>query len=230
MRNARFCVWFAGSVHETNPVPGSALHSVQLYRSADLDQNNSAATRAYCRSLRRTAEMAAQLPSAHSGSRIQLVASAGFDMLHNEFVSHLLRNHDDGRYAREELYKKLEAAGYEVGRRYAERISRDKERLTEMIDIIKFLCRDFWQDVFRKPIDKLQTNNKGVYVLQDFNFRWIRFTSGAPTEDTKAQTLRYVLFPCGMIRGALSAFGMECSVNADISAMPRTIFHIRVKD
>lgn len=167
---------------------------------------------------------------ATAGGRTHHVASAGFDLLHNEMVAHLLRNHDDGRYAREELYQKLELAGYEVGRKFAERLSREKERLVEHIDIIKFLCRDMWQEVFRKPIDKLQTNNKGVFVLQDFNFRWVRYISAAPGEDTKVQTLKYVLFPCGLVRGALAAFGLDCAVNADISNMPRTVFHIRIKE
>ena len=66
-------------------------------------------------------------------------------------------------------------------------------------------------------------------MLQDFNFRWVRFLSAAPDEDTKQQTLKYLVFPCGLLRGALAAFGLDATVNADISAMPRTVFHIRVK-
>src|SRR4051794_3935749 len=38
---------------------------------------------------------------------------------------------------------------------------------------VKFLCKEFWLSVFRKQIDKLQTNYKGIYVLHDFQFRWI---------------------------------------------------------
>lgn len=158
------------------------------------------------------------------------VSSAPFDALHGELVAHLLRNHDDGRYAREELYAKLEGAGFDVGRRFAERLARERERLVEPLDVVKFLCRDFWTEVFRKPVDKLQTNNKGVFVLQDFNFRWVRHTTAGAGEDGKAQALRYVLFPCGLLRGALAAFGLDCAVNADISGLPRTVFHIRVKE
>ena len=29
------------------------------------------------------------------------------------------------------------------------------------------LCKDFWMEVYRKQVDKLQTNNRGVYMLQD---------------------------------------------------------------
>ena len=49
------------------------------------------------------------------------VALSTVELLHHEFVAHLLRNHDDGRYASEELFAKLEHAGYSVGKRYAER-------------------------------------------------------------------------------------------------------------
>jgi hypothetical protein len=72
--------------------------------------------------------------------RSSLVALSGLELLHGELVASLLRSHDDGRFAREELYQKLELAGYEVGRRFAERLARDRpERLVEHIDIVKFL-------------------------------------------------------------------------------------------
>lgn len=31
---------------------------------------------------------------------------------------------------------------------------------------MKWLCREFWPEVFRKSVDKLQMNNMGVFVLQ----------------------------------------------------------------
>lgn len=164
-----------------------------------------------------------------AAGRSSLVALSGLELLHGELVASLLRSHDDGRFAREELYQKLELAGYEVGRRFAERLARDRpERLVEHIDIVKFLCRDFWSEAFRKPIDKLQTNNKGVYVLQDFSFRWVRYTSAPAGEDTKAHALRYLLFPCGLVRGCLAAFGLDASVNCDNSTT-NVIFHLRLK-
>lgn len=95
--------------------------------------------------------------------------------------------------------------------------------------MIKFVCREFWSEVFKKAVDKLQTNNRGVYVLQDFNFRWTRFMSAPVGEDTKAHVLKYLILPCGMLRGALAAFGFDCVVNADIGGLPRAVFHIRIK-
>lgn len=46
------------------------------------------------------------------------------------------------------------------------RITRDRERLLETLDVMKWLCREFWPEVFRKSVDKLQMNNMGVFVLQ----------------------------------------------------------------
>jgi hypothetical protein len=40
------------------------------------------------------------------------------------------------------------------------RLSRDRDRFVEALDVMKFICREFWTEVFRKPIDKLQTNNR----------------------------------------------------------------------
>lgn len=35
------------------------------------------------------------------------------------------------------------------------------------LDIIKFLCKDLWQALFRKQIDNLKTNHRGTFVLTD---------------------------------------------------------------
>ena len=103
---------------------------------------------------------------------------------------------------------------------------RDRDRLIEPLDAVKWLCREFWVDLFRKPVDRLQTNNRGVFVLQDDSFRWTRFVSAGPAEDNKALTLKYFVIPCGLIRGALSAWGLDAVVNVDVAKLPKAIFHI----
>jgi hypothetical protein len=37
--------------------------------------------------------------------------------------------------------------------------------------VIKFICKDLWTLVFRKQVDNLKTNHRGVYVLTDNAFR-----------------------------------------------------------
>lgn len=75
------------------------------------------------------------------------------------------------------------------------RFSRDRPRFNDTLDVIKFLCKDLWQLVFRKQVDNLKTNHRvrfpiplprppipprpkltpryvqGVYVLTDNAFR-----------------------------------------------------------
>jgi hypothetical protein len=36
--------------------------------------------------------------------------------------------------------------------------------------MIKFICKDLWQVVFRKQIDNLKTNHRGTFVLTDNKF------------------------------------------------------------
>lgn len=52
---------------------------------------------------------------------VRLISSAPLDLLCNELVDYLLRNLDDSREGREELYSRLESTGYDIGRRFAER-------------------------------------------------------------------------------------------------------------
>ena len=75
---------------------------------------------------------------------------------------------DDNETARSNLL----AIGYQVGQQLAEVYSRDKERFVEQLDCIKFVCKDLWYKLFKKPIDNLKTNHRGVFVLLDNNFRW----------------------------------------------------------
>ena len=49
--------------------------------------------------------------------------------------------------------------------------SRDRARMLDTLDVIKFCCKDLWTIVFRKQIDNLKTNHRGVYVLTDNTFR-----------------------------------------------------------
>ena len=72
---------------------------------------------------------------------------------------------------REATFYRLELLGYRVGLGLAERFSREKPRMNDTLDVIKFCCKDLWTIVFRKQIDNLKTNHRGVYVLTDNSFR-----------------------------------------------------------
>lgn len=51
-------------------------------------------------------------------------------------------------------------------RLWLHRYSKDKPRLGDTLDIIKFICKDFWQAVLKKQIDNLKTNHRVSRWLQ----------------------------------------------------------------
>lgn len=126
----------------------------------------------------------------------------------------------------------IEAIGIRVGRGLAERLTRDKARMSENLDVIKWACKDFWGEVFRKQVDSLRTNHKGTFVLKDNCFRWTRSLSLDPGDSTSASpsvsdaAAEYLYFPCAVIQGALLALGVECTVTADVSRLPSVDFTI----
>ncbi|GFR45946.1 hypothetical protein Agub_g7412 [Astrephomene gubernaculifera] len=152
----------------------------------------------------------------------------------------------------------LEAVGFRVGQQLAERYTRDKPRLGDTLEIIKFVCKDFWQALFKKQVDNLKTNHRGVYVLQDNGFRWLQRLSppsapasataaaGAPAssagslppgagavdpareEAVRQLALSHLHLPCGIVRGALCHLGVSCSVEADPKQLPSCTFTVRI--
>jgi hypothetical protein len=40
------------------------------------------------------------------------------------------------------------------------RFSKDRPRMVEELDVVKFLCKDLWTLVFRKQVDNLKTNHR----------------------------------------------------------------------
>ncbi|KAF1933439.1 transport protein particle component [Didymella exigua CBS 183.55] len=77
----------------------------------------------------------------------------------------------DEEESREAVFHRLESLGYRVGLGVVERFSRDTPRPTTPLDCIKFLCKDLWTLLFRKQIDNLKTNHRGIYVLTDNTFK-----------------------------------------------------------
>ncbi|KAE8842012.1 hypothetical protein PTNB73_00066 [Pyrenophora teres f. teres] len=77
----------------------------------------------------------------------------------------------DDDEAREAVFHRLESLGYRVGLGVVERVSRQTPRPTTPLDCIKFLCKDLWTLLFRKQIDNLKTNHRGIYVLTDNTFK-----------------------------------------------------------
>ncbi|CAH0473654.1 unnamed protein product [Peronospora belbahrii] len=175
------------------------------------------------------------------------VADGCFQQLYGEIVRSMLERYpwqmkdggediiptpEEAAVHREAVIVKLEAMGYDVGYRLAEKEARDISRMLEPLDVIKFVCKDFWIAIFKKQIDKLQTNHRGVFVVQDFSFRWLAGISAATEKETREMALLFLVFPCGLIRGALANLGLTAIVNGDIPdvrVLPGCLFNIKIK-
>ncbi|OJJ38548.1 hypothetical protein ASPWEDRAFT_331323 [Aspergillus wentii DTO 134E9] len=123
---------------------------------------------------------AAASPLNSSDPQARLLSASCLDFLLIELVpmaERIARELSDGNQqpddeeVKETTFFRLESLGYRVGQGLAERFSRDRPRFTDNLDVIKFLCKDLWTILFRKQIDNLKTNHRGVYVLNDNSFR-----------------------------------------------------------
>jgi trafficking protein particle complex subunit 6 len=151
-------------------------------------------------------------------------------------------------FAAEMAASKLERIGYSVGYRMCERLAQNKTFgsaptaaaskdpaqaiAAAQLEAVKFLCKEFWTEVFRKQIDKLQTNHRGVFVLKDMDLRWL---SRLPPnqEEARVAAIQLLAFPCGLVRGALANLGIPAVVSCDFLAdgvnMSACSFNIKIK-
>ncbi|KAJ1662639.1 hypothetical protein IW140_001058 [Coemansia sp. RSA 1813] len=135
----------------------------------------------------------------------------------------------DDKELMEQVYVKLEMVGFRVGRRLAERFAPLNRRLTDTLDVVKFVCKDVWVMLFNRQIDNLKTNHRGVYVLQDNKFKWFLRMSGNSGGAAAAKRAQpYIWLPCGIIRGILDSFGVSTVVIAETLGLPQCTFQIKV--
>ncbi|CAK7265021.1 hypothetical protein SEPCBS119000_001298 [Sporothrix epigloea] len=135
-----------------------------------------------------------------------------------------LLDEDEERAA---VFYRLDMLGYRVGQGLVERFSRDRPRFHDTLDVIKFLCKDLWMLVFRKQVDNLKTNHRGVYVLTDNSFRPFQRMSTEAGGQAVVRAQPFLWFPCGIVRGALAALGITATVQAESGDLPGAIFQIK---
>ncbi|KAK4146354.1 trafficking protein particle complex subunit 6B [Dichotomopilus funicola] len=133
----------------------------------------------------------------------------------------------DDREEREAALCRLEAIGYRVGQGLVERFSRERPRFNDTLDVIKFICKDLWTLVFRKQVDNLKTNHRGVYVLTDNAFRPFSRMSAQSSSQAVIGAQPFLRLPCGIVRGALAGLGISATVQAETTELPSAIFQIK---
>ncbi|GBG29219.1 Trafficking protein particle complex subunit 6B [Hondaea fermentalgiana] len=126
---------------------------------------------------------------------------------------------------------KLEMLGFGIGHRFVERFTRTHAKFTNTLEVVKFLCKDLWLAMFGKQVDKLQTNHKGVFVLHDNKCAWVSSVDiDYSDEESLEQAKKFLIAPCGLIRGALSNLGIKCTVRAEFSTLPMCFFNIQINE
>ncbi|MCJ1294655.1 Trafficking protein particle complex subunit 33 [Xylographa carneopallida] len=133
----------------------------------------------------------------------------------------------DEEEQREAAFRRLETLGYRVGQGLVERFSHDRPRFVDTLDVIKFLCKDMWTLLFRKQIDNLKTNHRGVYVLTDNSFKPFSRMSMHSSSEAVARAQPFLWFPCGVLRGALASMSINATVQAETSDLPGATFQIK---
>lgn len=147
-----------------------------------------------------------------------------FELLHLELVLGVLNGPKD---TPEEALAKLELIGYNTGFRLIEKLTKDFPKFKDELDLMKFVCKEFWMAIFRKQIDNLRTNHQGVYVLQDNQFKFLQKVSSGRQYLESAP--KFVVFTCGLIRGSLANLGVNSIVTAEVSSLPAVKFQVQVQ-
>ncbi|EER13017.1 trafficking protein particle complex subunit 6A, putative [Perkinsus marinus ATCC 50983] len=161
-----------------------------------------------------------------------MVSQASFTVLHDAMVTRYgERMLDDGVVS----YSLLESMGMWIGERLGKQavdaMYPEQKAALERDDLaVKNVCKHLWLRLYGKQADRLQTDNRGNYVIHDYAFAPIEemVKAGVNYNDVDAtpphvinrieQTLE---LPKGIIAGYLSALGHPCYVGYfDITEAP----------
>ena len=93
-----------------------------------------------------------------------------FELLHLELVSQIIHKQENSSSTPESnntssdstATSNLELLGYNAGYRLIERLAKDYPKFKDELDLLKFICKDFWSAVFRSDFIT------SVHVRADF--------------------------------------------------------------
>ena len=152
------------------------------------------------------------------------VEEVPFQLLHGELVNLVL--HQKGS-ERVKALSDIESIGFSSGYRLVEKLTREHPKFKDELDLMKFICKDYWVCIFRKQIDNLRTNHQGVYVLQDKSFKYLQSISASKQYFQDSSV--FLVFTCGLIRGSLANLGIKSVVTTEVVSLPSVKFQIQVQ-
>ncbi|OBA24076.1 transport protein particle component [Metschnikowia bicuspidata var. bicuspidata NRRL YB-4993] len=131
----------------------------------------------------------------------------------------------------EDVVLRVEKYGFDLGLRLTEVLmykAETKQKIVDILEVMKFICRDAWRTLYGKQMDNLRTNHRGTFVLIDNQYKVTAgFSSEKGKSDAVAKARAYTYLPCGIIRGILLSFGVDAYVSADIAQFPSVAFNIQ---
>lgn len=130
----------------------------------------------------------------------------------------------------EHIYR-VEKYGKQVGRGLAHLETLDRPRMTQTLDIIRFIGKELWTLLYKKPIDNLKTNHRDTYVLIDNNFEYCsRMSSAEGPERTAELAAPFLWYPAGIIRGFLESMGFKATVQFKLVQSPAASFIVLIEE
>lgn len=110
-----------------------------------------------------------------SGKSKKHVSAVSLEFLHMQIVDYVM---NESNLPPEKCYSVLENLGFRFGQRVGarwkiywkinniHRFGRGQTRLHDNLDIIKFICKEVWMEMFNKHVDKLETDHKVGFILK----------------------------------------------------------------
>ena len=57
-------------------------------------------------------------------------------------------------------FYRIERIGFQVGQRLVDRLILGHRLFADQLDVLKYICKEYWLTLFHKQIDNLKTNHK----------------------------------------------------------------------
>ncbi|KAL6948600.1 hypothetical protein ACO0QE_001072 [Hanseniaspora vineae] len=94
---------------------------------------------------------------------------------------------------------------------------------TDLLSVMKFICRDVWRLLFNKQVDNLKTNHKGTFYLLDKNFEYFKNFAIEPSakyysndlDNTTVMIQPYLEICTGLIKGVLNTLHISGVADKD---------------
>lgn len=123
-------------------------------------------------------------------------------------------------------YKFINSIGYNVGYKLSQLIIDNENNINfnnNLLDCMKFICRNVWKSLFGKQMDNLKTNHIDTFVLVDNNpivfedFLYLQDNNKTNNQDINLLYSPYLEYSTGVITGVMMAItGNVVTVSAEV--------------